>query len=66
MSQPGKSGNNVITAVIRIAGYSSILFVILILYFLLREGLPALADTPLKSLLSVRWYPIEGYFGILP
>jgi phosphate transport system permease protein len=38
----------------------------LILFFLLREGLPALASTPLKSLFSVRWYPIEGYYGILP
>lgn len=61
-----KSKDFVITGAIRIAGYSSILFVVLILYFLLREGLPALADTPLKSLFSVRWYPIEGYFGILP
>jgi phosphate transport system permease protein len=55
-----------ITRLIQLAGYSSILFVGLILIFLLREGLPALAEVPLKTLFSTRWYPIEGYFGILP
>ncbi|HEY3343808.1 MAG TPA: phosphate ABC transporter permease subunit PstC [Anaerolineaceae bacterium] len=55
-----------ITRLIRLAGYSSILFVSLILLFLLREGLPALVEVPLKTLFSTRWYPIEGYFGILP
>jgi phosphate transport system permease protein len=40
--------------------------VLLILFFLLREGLPAFSTTSLKSLFSIRWYPIEGYFGILP
>lgn len=56
----------VINGVIRISGYSSILFVVLILFFLLREGLPALTNIPLRSLFSIRWYPIEGYYGILP
>jgi len=64
---PVRNGErNFITSAIKISGYSSILFVILILFFLLREGLPALASTPLSSLLSIRWYPIEGYFGLLP
>ncbi len=66
MGKSEKRGDLVINSVIRITGYSSILFVLLILFFLLREGLPALSSTPLKSLFSVRWYPIEGYFGILP
>jgi phosphate transport system permease protein len=66
MSKDNLRGDRMINSVIRITGYSSILFVLLILFFLLREGLPALASTPLKDLLSVRWYPIEGYFGILP
>jgi len=66
MSKANQKGGQVISSAIRITGYSSILFVLLILFFLLREGLPALASTPLKSLFSVRWYPIEGYFGILP
>jgi phosphate transport system permease protein len=55
-----------ITRLIQLAGYSSILFVALILLFLLREGLPALGEVPLTNLFSTRWYPIEGYFGILP
>ncbi len=66
MKQRERKGDLVINSVIRITGYSSILFVILILFFLLREGLPALSSTSLKELLSARWYPIEGYFGILP
>jgi phosphate transport system permease protein len=55
-----------ITLLIRISGYSSILFVTLILLFLLREGLPTVGETPLTSLLGTRWYPIEGLFGIWP
>jgi phosphate transport system permease protein len=66
MGKSKNRGDLVINSVIRITGYSSILFVLLIMFFLLREGLPALSSTPLKSLFSVRWYPIEGYFGILP
>jgi phosphate transport system permease protein len=56
----------VITWIIKVSGYSSILFVTLIFFFLLREGIPALGDTTLLNLLSARWYPIEQYFGILP
>lgn len=66
MGKVNVKGDQVVNSVIRITGYSSILFVLLILFFLLREGLPALVSTPLKSLFSVRWYPIEGYYGILP
>lgn len=58
--------DQLITPLIKLCGYSSILFVTLILLFLLREGLPALADVPLSSIFSTTWYPIEGYFGILP
>ncbi|MFZ6020083.1 MAG: phosphate ABC transporter permease subunit PstC [Chloroflexota bacterium] len=59
-------GERIINSLIILAGYSSILFVGLILVFLLREGLPALNDVPLKDLFGSRWYPIEKYFGILP
>lgn len=55
-----------ITLLIRISGYSSILFVMLILLFLLREGVPALGDIPLSDLFGFRWYPIEDLFGIWP
>ena len=56
----------IISVVIKAAGYSAILFVIAILVFLLREGLPALSEVPFSSLLGSRWYPIEDYFGLLP
>jgi phosphate transport system permease protein len=56
----------VITRAIKASGYSAILFVGLIFLFLLKEGLPALADVPIGNLLSARWYPIEDYYGILP
>lgn len=55
-----------ISHLIKFAGYSAIVFVILIFYFLLSEGLPALGEVKLSTLLSRRWYPIEGYFGLLP
>lgn len=56
----------IITRLVRAAGYSAIVFVALIFFFLLREGLPTLAEVPLRSLFSVRWYPIEDHFGLLP
>jgi phosphate transport system permease protein len=56
----------VVTRLIQLAGYSSILFVTLILAFLLREGMPALWEVPIQNLFSARWYPIENLFGILP
>jgi len=55
-----------ITTIIKASGYSAIFFVLIIFYFLLSQGLPALSRVDLKSLLGVRWYPIEDYFGILP
>jgi phosphate transport system permease protein len=55
-----------VTALIKASGYSAILFVGLIFFFLMREGLPTLAETPLRVLFSTRWYPIEDYFGLWP
>ncbi len=66
MAPKKQIGDTVITSIIKVCGYSSILFVGLILVFLLKEGLPALKDVPITSLFSIRWYPIEGLFGILP
>ena len=57
---------SIITATIKIIGYSAILFVGLIFYFLLSEGLPAIIEVPLSEFLQTRWYPIEDYYGILP
>jgi phosphate transport system permease protein len=55
-----------ITNTIRIAGSSGILFILLIFFFLMREGLPALAEVKLSNLISTRWYPIEDLYGIVP
>jgi len=56
----------ILTRAIKASGYSAIVFVALIFYFLLREGLPTLGEVPLGDLFATRWYPIENYFGILP
>ena len=57
---------SIITAGIKIAGYSAILFVGVIFIFLITEGLPAIFQVSTRDLLKVRWYPIEDYFGLLP
>ena len=56
----------IITAVIKTCGYSAVVFVLLIFFFLLREGLPALGEVKLGDLLTTRWYPIESHYGLLP
>ena len=61
-----KRSEKIITNTVKIAGSSSILFILLIFVFLVREGLPALNEVSLKDLFSVRWYPIEDLFGLLP
>ncbi len=48
------------------SGYSAIFFVMMILIFLIGQGLPALGQVEFSSLFSERWYPIEEYYGILP
>lgn len=55
-----------ITQLIIISGYSAIIFVGMIFFFLIREGAPALAEVPLDALLGSRWYPIEGLFSLIP
>lgn len=55
-----------ITRIIQISGFSSIIIVLMIFYFLLKEGIPAVSEVALSDLFTTRWYPIEDYFGILP
>ncbi len=55
-----------ITALIKAAGYSAILFVGMIFLFLLMESLPALKEVEFSNLFSSRWYPIEDHYGVLP
>lgn len=56
----------VITRLIKASGYSAILFVALIFFFLVREGFPTFVEVDASSISGTRWYPIEDYFGILP
>lgn len=55
-----------VEALIKVAGFSVIGFVILIFVFLVREGLPAFFKVPLGNLLGTRWYPTFDLFGMLP
>ena len=56
----------VISAAIKACGYSAIFFVLMIFYFLWSEGFAAIGEVPMNVLFSTRWYPVEGYYGILP
>jgi phosphate transport system permease protein len=56
----------IITWLVKISGYSAIIFVVMIFIFLMREGLPALIQVPLSNIFSTRWYPIEDMYGIVP
>ena len=55
-----------IEAIIRVLGFSTIGFVLLIFLFLLREGLPIFYEVPLANLFGTHWYPIFNLFGTLP
>jgi phosphate transport system permease protein len=66
MQVPKINTESLITFLIKVMGYSAIIFVGLIFYFLISEGLPALTEVPLSEFLKTRWYPIEDYFGLLP
>ncbi|MCX7031887.1 MAG: phosphate ABC transporter permease subunit PstC [Spirochaetes bacterium] len=51
---------------IRVLGFSTVCFVLLIFLFLLREGLPVLAGVRLENLFGTAWYPTFGSFGTVP
>ena len=53
-----RKSEKLITNTIRIAGSSTILFVLLIFVFLLKEGVPTLKEISFGELLSRRWYPL--------
>ena len=59
-------GELLIENLIRAAGISAILLVGLIFLFLVREGIPAFLDIPLRQLFGRRWYPIESMYGLWP
>jgi len=47
--------DKLITRIIQIAGFSSIIIVLMIFLFLLREGLPALYEVALSDLFTSGW-----------
>jgi phosphate transport system permease protein len=55
-----------VEAFIRVMGFSTIGFVLLIFLFLLREGLPAFFLSPLSNVFGTHWYPTFNLFGTLP
>jgi len=59
-------GEFALESVVRIAGFSTIGFVLLIFLFLLREGVPFFVEVPAGQLLGRYWYPTFDRFGILP
>jgi phosphate transport system permease protein len=56
----------IIETLIRLAGFSAVFIILLIFLFLLREGVPAFVQVPLREMMGVRWYPIEDMYGLLP
>jgi ABC-type nitrate/sulfonate/bicarbonate transport system permease component len=53
-------------SLVRVLGFSTVGFVLLIFGFLLREGLPVFFELPAGALLGRFWYPTFGSFGALP
>jgi len=51
---------------VHVAGGSAIFLVALIFLFLLRESVPVLWEVSISNLVSTRWYPTFGFFGLLP
>jgi len=55
-----------VESLVRVLGFSTVAFVLLIFLFLLREGIPTFFEIPLAKLFSTGWYPTFGSFGTLP
>ncbi|MBI5031537.1 MAG: phosphate ABC transporter permease subunit PstC [Chloroflexi bacterium] len=55
-----------IETTIRVLGFSTIAFVLLIFFFLLREGMPLFFEVPLDNFLGSGWYPTFTLYGVLP
>ncbi|MGB1253536.1 MAG: phosphate ABC transporter permease subunit PstC [Candidatus Promineifilaceae bacterium] len=59
-------GEVLIENLIRLCGISAVFIIALIFIFLLREGIPAFVGESASVLLTPRWYPIEGKYGLFP
>jgi len=56
----------VVEALIRVMGFSSIGFVLMIFLFLVVEGIPFFAEVKPANIWNTRWYPTFDLFGVLP
>ena len=55
-----------IETLIRVLGFSSIGFVLLIFIFLLQEGIPAFLEVSPGNIFSTLWYPTFDLYGMIP
>lgn len=55
-----------VESIVKVLGFSTIGFVVLIFFFLLREGLPTFIEVEWSNLFGVRWYPTFDLFGLTP
>jgi phosphate transport system permease protein len=58
------AGDRAYRGVVRAAGASTLVIMVLIGWFLLSQGLPALQDAGFDFVTETRWNPDEGTFGI--
>ncbi len=63
---PRSWGEFTLESLVRLAGFSTIGFVVLIFLFLLREGVPFFIKMPLNAWVAQSWYPTFDKFGTLP
>jgi phosphate transport system permease protein len=56
----------IIERMIQMTGISAVFLVVMIFFFLIREGVPTFFEVTAESLLEIRWYPTEQHFGLLP
>jgi phosphate transport system permease protein len=61
-----RPGEFLVEALIRVLGFSTVGFILLIFLFLAREGIPAFFEVPASNLFGTRWYPTFGLFGAVP
>jgi len=55
-----------VESIVKVMGFSTIGFVVLIFFFLLREGLPTFSEVEGSNLFGLRWYPTFDLFGLTP
>ncbi len=56
----------IIEGLILLAGISAIIIIMLIFFFLIREGAPAFVNLSPDTFFGARWYPIEDLYGFVP